>query len=605
MEYFSNRFLLTIFMLIFVGVSGCSGRDYGSSRSAADETLSSLNKDESSVSSTAKSAPTFEITLAAALEESALDGRLILILATDEEEEPRFQTTYRFDGPQIFGVNVENISAGDSISIGSDADGYPLASVSDVPPGAYTAQAVFNRYDDFNLANRKTVSLPASWAAGQNWRREPGNLYSTPTEVTIVEGEGGTIRLTIDQMNPQITPPEDTAYIKHVEIVSRRLSKFWGREMKLGAHVLLPHGFEDNPDSRYPLLIFHGHYTDNFDGFSPKPPELDLECEYSTRFDLPCYNRTIQEEAHAFYRQWTGEDFPRVIIIQIQHANPYYDASYAVNSANIGPFGDAITYDLIPYIEEQFRGIGEPWARFVYGGSTGGWEAMAAQVFYPDYYNGAYIACPDPIDFRAFATINIYEDENAYYNEGPFGRIARPGRRDYLGRVSATIEDFSRYESALGDKNRSGDQFDIWEAVFSPMGDDGYPRRLWDRESGEINKEVADYWRENYDLRHILERDWAKLGPKLKGKLNIYTGDMDNYYLNNAVYLTESFLTKADPPYGGEIDYGDRAEHCWNGDHENPNAISRLRYNSFYLPKILERIEATAPEGADLTSWRH
>ena len=138
------------------------------------------------------------------------------------------------------------------------------------------------------------------------------------------------------------------------------------------------------------------------------------------------------------------------------------------------------------------------------------------------------------------------------------------------------------------------------------MGPDGYPKPLWDKMTGKIDKTVAAYWRENYDLRYILQRDWATLGPKLQGKLHIYTGDMDNYYLNNAVYLMEDFLKSTDsPPYGGEVTYGDRAEHCWNGDPTQPNHISRLRYNWQYLPKILDRIKRSAPEGADLTSWRY
>ncbi|MEO1014045.1 MAG: hypothetical protein AAFX08_02540 [Pseudomonadota bacterium] len=548
----------------------------------------------------------FEISLDGLEEGETADGRIIIVLATDDETEPRYQTTYRFDGPQIFGMDVEGASRTTAIPLDAtntdEIDGFPKERLSDVSSGEYVVQAVFNRYDDFTLQTGQTVSLPASWAAGQNWRREPGNLFSTPMKVVIGDAP---IALSLDQINPAVERPADTKYIKHVEIVSERLSKFWGREMTLGANILLPEGFDEHPDARYPLMIFHGHFPATFGGFRLAPPDPDLECEYSARFDLPCYNRTVQEEAHAFYQKWISPDFPRFIIIEIQHANPYYDDSYAVNSANLGPYGDAITYDLIPFVEEAFRGLGEPWARFMYGGSTGGWEAMAAQVFYPDEYNGAYIACPDPIDFRDYVGVNIYEDDNAYYRYGPFGRIARPGHRNYLGRVNATVEMFGRYELALGRKHRSGDQFDIWEAVYSPMGADGYPKRLWDKRTGEIDREVAAYWRENYDLRHILERDWSTLGPKLHGKLNIYTGDMDNYYLNNAVYLAEDFLTRADPPYGGEIDYGDRAEHCWNGDHENPNAISRLRYNTFYLPKIMKRIEETAPEGADLTSWRY
>ena len=138
------------------------------------------------------------------------------------------------------------------------------------------------------------------------------------------------------------------------------------------------------------------------------------------------------------------------------------------------------------------------------------------------------------------------------------------------------------------------------------MGADGYPKPIWDKSTGKIDRDVAEYWKENYDLRYILERDWATLGPKLAGKIHIYAGDMDNYYLNNAVYLMEDFLEGTrDPYYAGEVDYGDRAEHCWNGDHENPNHISRLRYHTMYVPRILKRMRESAPPGADLTSWRY
>jgi hypothetical protein len=260
-----------------------------------------------------------------------------------------------------------------------------------------------------------------------------------------------------------------------------------------------------------------------------------------------------------------------------------------VNSANIGPYGDAITYELIPYLEKKYRGIGAGWARFLYGGSTGGWEALGAQMFYPEEYNGCYAACPDPIDFRAYTIVDIYKDANAYFAEGPFKKVPRPGHRNWLGQLSATLEQMNRMELVLGTKGRSGDQFDIWEAVYSPVGPDGYPARIWDRRTGAIDKKVAEYWRDNYDLGYILRRDWEKgLGRKLQGKIHLYVGDMDNYYLNNAVYLVEDFLKKTtNPPYGGEVAYGDRAEHCWNGDPTQPNAISRLRYHQMYAPKIV------------------
>ena len=419
-------------------------------------------------------------------------------------------------------------------------------------------------------------------------------------------GGGGTIQVTLTEEIPPIEGPADTEWVKHVRMRSELLSEFWGTDVYLGAHVLLPAGYDEHPQARYPLAVFHGHFPNDFGGWRTEPPEEDMECEYSARFSLDCYNRIQQELSYQLYQDWTSPDFPRMLVIEIQHPTPYYDDSYAVNSENNGPYGDAITFELIPYIEEQFRGIGEGWARFTYGGSTGGWEALAVQIFYPDEYNGAFGACPDPIDFRAYTLVNIYEDDNAYYVDRAFGKTRRPGRRNWLGEVSQSLEQDNHVELVLGSHTRSGQQWDIWEAVYSPVGDDGYPRRIWDKMTGEIDHEVAEYWKQNYDLGYILRRDWATIGPKLRGKLHIYVGDMDNYYLNNAVYLTEEFLeSTTNPYYDGVVDYGDRAEHCWNGDHTRSNALSRLRYVQMYIPRILERIRESAPPGADVTSWRY
>ncbi len=536
----------------------------------------------------------------------SLDGRVLLILTTREESEPRFQVSAGLDGAQIFGIDIDGLAPGNEAVFDADAFGFPHESLADLPAGEYYVQAVLHKYETFQLANGKTVKLPMDRGEGQHWNRAPGNLYSTPRRLRVDPYDAERISIALDRVIPPIEEPEDTEYIKHVKIQSDLLTEFWGRPMHLGAHVLLPEGFDEHPEARYPIAVFHGHFPADFGGFRPDPPDPGLEPDYSARFDVQGYNRIRQQEAHDFYNRWTGPDFPRMLIVQVQHANPYYDDSYAVNSANLGPYGDAITYELIPYIEERFRGIGEGWARFLYGGSTGGWEALAVQVFYPDEYNGTFAACPDPIDFRNYTQVNIYEDDNAYYLEGQFKRIARPGHRNWLGRVDLTLEDYNHLELVLGTHSRSGDQYDIWEAVYSPMGEDGYPKRIWDKYTGEIDHEVAEYWRENYDLRYIMERDWETLGPKLEGKIHIYVGDMDNYYLNNAVYLTEEFLeSTTDPYYNGEVDYGDRAEHCWNGDQENPNHISRLRYNTMYVPRILRRIEAAAPRGADLASWRY
>jgi len=546
------------------------------------------------------------ITWPAKHSDQPLDGRLLLLLSNNNRTEPRFQIA---DGPQTqlaFGIDVENWKAGESTMITPTAFGYPIQSLAQVPPGEYYVQALLHRYETFHRKDGHTVKLPMDRGEGQQWNQAPGNLYSKPVKIRIDARLKNIIRIQLTESIPPIKEPEDTKYIKHIKIQSKLLTEFWGRPIYLGAHILLPEGWDSHPDVKYPLAIFHGHFPDDFDGFRTIPPDSTLKPDYIERFKLSGYNKIVQQEAYNFYKQWTGPGFPRVIAIEIQHANPYYDDSYAVNSANLGPYGDAITYELIPEIEKRFRGIGQGWARFMYGGSTGGWEVLAAQVFYPDQYNGCYAACPDPIDFRAYTVVDLYKDKNAYFLQSDFKKTPRPGSRNYLGHVSATLQEINYRELVLGTKSRSGQQFDIWEAVYSPVASDGYPKPIWNKRTGAIDSSVAAYWKENYDLSYIMKRDWAKIGSKLKGKVHIYCGDMDTYYLNTAVCLTEEMLKALDnPTYDGEVDYGDRAEHCWNGDHTQPNYISRLRYHQMFIPKWAEEMKKRAPANADVTSWRY
>jgi hypothetical protein len=549
----------------------------------------------------------FAVTFPAARSAQPLDGRLLLMLSTDSTAEPRFQIS---DGPvaqPIFGIDVDRWAPGREVVFTDTVFSFPVRSLAELPAGRYRVQALLNRYETFRLSTGHTVKLPPDRGEGQQWNRKPGNLYSTPRFIDIDPARDDVVRIVLDQEIPPIADLPDTEWVKHVRIKSERLSTFYGRDMFIGAHVLLPAGFDTHPNSRYPLVVNHGHFPYDLGGWRTTPPEPDLPCEYSARFQLDCYNRITQEHAWQFFQDWQSPDFPRVLLIEVQHPTPYYDDSYAVNSASQGPWGDAIMYELIPEIERRFRGIGEGWARFTYGGSTGGWEAMAVQVFYPDEFNGAWIACPDPIDFRAYTVVNLYEDENAYFLDAPFKRTPRPGRRDWLGHVAVTLEESNHLELVLGTKSRSGQQWDIWEATYSPQGADGYPRRIWDKVTGRIDREVANYWRENYDLVHIVRRDWEEgLGEKLAGKLFLYVGDMDNYYLNNAVYLAEDFLESTQNPYyAGEVDYGDRAEHCWNGDHTRPNATSRLRYHQMFIPRIPAQVRRNHPQGADTVSWRY
>jgi hypothetical protein len=535
---------------------------------------------------------------------AGIDGRLFVVFSSDSSAEPRFQVGYGASAQPAFAIDVTAWKPGETRTIDASAFGFPLASLGELPRGSYRVQALLTRYETFRRSDGAVVSLPPDQGEGQGWNRKPGNLYSAPRQVTVDPARAEPLRLTIDQAIAPIPAYRETPYVKHVRIRSERLSRFWGRDMFIAAFVTLPEGFDSHPQSRYPLVINHGHFATVPDNWRETPPDPALKPDYSERFSLAGYNRIQQEYSYQFFKDWTGPGFPRVLLVQIQHATPFYDDSYAVNSANNGPYGDAIQYELIPEIERRFRGLGAGWARFVYGGSTGGWEAMAVQMFYPEEYNGAWIACPDPIDFRHYTVVNVYSDTNAYWFPSRWKKTPRPGHRNWLGHVDATLEEMNRYEYLLGTRGRSGEQWDVWESVFSPVGTDGYPRRIWDKLTGKVDPVTAAFWKENYDLSYILQRDWATLGPKLRGKLRIFVGDMDNYYLNNAVYEVEKFL-RTKPEAEAVVDYGDRDEHCWNGDHTRANAYSRLRYPQMVLPWAVERMLRTAPAGADLRSWRY
>ena len=547
--------------------------------------------------------PIIEVTFNNKLSNESFDGRLLVMISKDGSKEPRYQINDTKDTGILVGKNVENWKSGNVEGFNSKTLAYPIENLGELDNGEYYIQALLHKYETFNLSNGKTVKLPMDQGEGQHWNTSPKNIYSKPIKINFKKNT--TVKIEITEEIPPIEPEKDTDYIKHVKIKSELLSKFWGRPMYLQANVLIPKDFKKESKTRYPLMVFHGHFPKSIGGFRTSPPTAPKkDTIYNSRFGITGYKYIQEKEAYDFYKKWTSKNFPRFLVIEIQHQNPYYDDSYAVNSANIGPYGDAITYELIPYVEKMFNGIGKGWGRFLYGGSTGGWEALAVQVFYPKEYNGCFAACPDPIDFRAYTVVDIYNDENAYYKEGSFKKILRPGIRDGKGHIKTQLIDMNRREYILGDNSRSGDQWDIWQAVYSPSDENGYPKPIWDKLSGEIDHDVAKYWMENYDLRYIMERDWDKIGNDLKGKINIYCGDMDNYYLNNAVVLTEDFLENTtNPYYSGEVDYGNGAEHCWNGDQKNPNHISRLRYNTMYLDKIKNRLKKTAPKNHNLKNW--
>jgi hypothetical protein len=539
----------------------------------------------------------FEVSFSEQQSDKPLDGRVYLMLSTDDKKEPRFEISDNPNTQQFFGVDVDGLAPGKAAIFDASTLGYPADNLGSIPAGDYYVQGLLNVYETFHLANGYSVKLPPEHGEGQQWNEKPGNLYSKPLKMHIDSAQGGVIRISLTEKIPPIEEPKDTKYIKHLKIKSELLTKFWGTPVYIGAIVLLPEGFEEHPTAHYPVMVYQSHFPRDFSfPWEDKPPAPELKGRPRLR----------AEYGYKFYQDWTSGRLPHVLLLELQHANPYYDDSYAVNSANVGPYGDAITQEVIPAVEQKFRGIGQGWARATYGGSTGGWEAAAMQIFYPTFFNDSFILCPDPVDFRAYQTVNLYDDKNALWLESNWGKVARPGERKTDGALVTTMDRMNRRELVLGTHGRSTEQFDIWQAVFSPPGNDGYPKPIWDPMTGVIDHDVATYWKEHYDLRYILQRDWKTLGPNLVGKLHFTVGDMDSFYLNNAVHLMQDFLETTNYPYyAGDFDYGPGRPHCYTGKDDLPLEAAGLTLNQRVITKAVDRMLKTAPAGADVSSWRY
>lgn len=478
----------------------------------------------------------FAVSIDPAIRTEPTSGRILFLLSRTEK------FNLGMNGSPVFGKNVDDLRPGDRVYIDETAFGYPIRSLRNIPEGEYFVQAWLNIYTTFKRSDGKIIKLHMDQGEGQNWRRSPGNLFSDPVKVKIAAaGEAEPAPIVLNRVVPPIPPYQDTMHLKHIKIQSKLLTEFWGRPMEIGANILLPKGYDEHPDVRYPVHYIQGHFPrGNVGRFSEDPN-------------------------NAANKIWNSDNMPRFIQVTIEHACPYYDDSYGVNSENAGPYGDAIITELIPIIEKTFRAIGQPWARVLSGGSTGGWISLAMQVFYPDFFGGTWTFCPDPVDFRKYQIVNLYNDKNAYYIEYEWTRVPRGGERDTSGNIIYTQEQENLYEEAIGDRFRSGGQWAIWNAVFAPVAEDGYPKPLWDPVTGKIDKDAVAWAGERYDLRRYLEKNWAAAGTKLAGKIHVYCGRMDNFYLNEACYLLQEFLESAtNPPYGGEFKYGDRGGHGWS-----------------------------------------
>lgn len=539
----------------------------------------------------------FEVRFPSSLHAGPLTGRVFVMITRDAGTEPRFQSGSRYMGCPFFGVDVERLEPGASAVIDGSTPGYPVRRLREIPAGEYYVQAFINVYTEFPRADGHTLWLHEDQWEGQQMFLSPGNLYSDVQKVRL-DPSGTRLVLDANRIIPPVSLPADTQWVKRIKIKSELLTKFWGRPMYLGAVVLLPKGYEENPGTYYPVMYEQEHFK------LGAPYEFRTEPPDPAERRLPGSSFPGPDAGYELYKEWIADDFPRMIMVLWLHPTPYYDDSYAVNSANNGPYGDAIMQELVPYIESRFRIIRKPYARVLAGGSTGGWEALALQLRHPEFFGGAWIFYPDPVDFRRWGLTNIYEEDNAFFMPPATG--ARQGstdwqsvRRPFLrlpdGQMMLTQEDLSRLEAVLGSKCRSGEQTDVWFATYGPVGADGYPRPLWDKATGKIDREVADYMRANgYDLVQYMRAQWPRIGRSLVGKLHFYAGDMDHYYLNLAVYLAEEFLESTkDPYYGGSFTYGRPMK-----GHTRPVSIGTL------LRQMADAIVRNAPPGEPAPAWR-
>ena len=548
-----------------------------------------------------KPLPQFTITLSAdAVQgvedlglQTPINGRVYVVITRNEEREPREQI--RVNGVPFWGKNVENLTPGSSIILSANDEsvrGYPLETLTEFPAGEFYVQAFLSVYTTFNRKDGHTVSMHLNSGAGQDIWEAPGNVFSDVKKIKIDGRKSQIVDLTLSNVIPPVEPleegdvlqqgnPQDSEYVRFVKIKSEILSEFWGHPMYIGANVLLPAGYEENTDTYYPVIYLQGHFPGRRAPFGFEEGE-------------PGVRRTA-----GLADYWTSSYSPKMFAVTFRDANPYYDTSYSVNSENVGPYGDAITKELIPYLEKEFRMIPESWARVLAGGSTGGWEALAMQVFYPDLFGGAWGWCPDPVDFNHYQIVNIYEDENAYVTRNEWHEIERPNARRFDGNIVSTVRQENYLEYATAPDSRSGGQWAIWEAVFGPVGENGYPRPIWNPITGEIDKETAAYWKANYDLHEYLRTKWETIGPDLAGKLHIATGDMDTYYLDNAVYVFEEFLeTVENPRADASVEYGRRKPHCWIG--ESPDRPGEDITYSEFIGVAADHIKRNAPAGSSL-----
>ncbi|HEY3814133.1 MAG TPA: alpha/beta hydrolase-fold protein [Caulobacteraceae bacterium] len=537
-----------------------------------------------SLAGAAQAADRFEVTFAPSMHDGPLTGRLVVVASPTEPKGDKIRPG--FYGPPMFGVDLTALAPGQAGVLDDAAKAFPLQTLKDLPAGDYWVQALVITYGEAHRADGRTIWAPLKLARTDMTELD-GNLYSTPVKVHLDPAQGFDVKLVLDHVVKN-TPLPDTPWIKRVRIKSKILSDWWGVPMYLSANVLLPKGWAEHPDARYPVALLNS--------FDSRP--FFFDDDPNAKSDPAALARDNLQSGYDFYRSWTSDNFPRIIGITLEQPCPFFLEAYSVDSANCGPFGEALTKELIPYLEAKYHAIGKPYARLVEGASTGGWEALNLQLKYPDYFGGAWVFNPDPIDFHHDQLLNAYKDDNAFtMTVAPGVTVERSMRRTVEGQSNLTMRELSRWEDVMGSHARSGGQFEGWEAIHSPVGPDGYPEELWDKQTGKMNPAVAEAWRANgMDLTDYARRNWSTLGPKLRGKLNIISGEMDNFYLNLAVYDFDDMLkATAGPDYPARFVYGrPKKGHSWH--HKTWDGVVR---------EMADQVKANAPKGENTAQWNY
>jgi len=463
--------------------------------------------------------PRIVVSFPAKVHPEPVTGRILLFLSRSKGWEPRYSFSY-FNLRPVYAIDVTNLQPEEEVVFSRDPFSSPDAlafpgPINRLKQGTYYAQALID------LDNTRP-----------KFNSGPGNLFSPVVKCKLPRSKAGTIELVADQVIKERKPPEDTERIKLVEIRSNLMSDFHGRDIKLRAGVVLPEGYNEK-----------------------------TEQHFATIYSVPGFGG----DHTAAWRQ--QEESPlQMIRVYLDPQVPLGHSVFA-DSANNGPCGEALIKELIPEIEKRFRVIPHAYGRFVTGHSSGGWSTLWLQVTYPDFFGGCWSFAPDPIDFRAFQTMNIYEDRNGHWTREGYPRPL--ARRD--NNAASTFTQVNRWEYVVG----YGNQLDSFNAVFSPRGTDGRPRPIMDKLTGTIDKEVAEYWK-RYDIRLVLEENWPSHGPKLKGKIHVIAGAWDTFYLKMAVEYLNDFLKTTD--YGGYVE------------------IHPGNHGSFLTDKLSERIEREIAE---------